>query len=265
MASDATAAFEQDMQDVTVGIMDAASMMPDMVPSFPPPLIHNPPPALFPPTLQADPSFLVKAEQAEEFASSMQLLTDPTLSYMNMNMSMDASPMESVEPGGSLEALAADYAAAVVNSATAASFVLLPQPDTTMSLEIPSAHLSSTSPPLPILAGTVQPLTSTLQAPPPSFNLGSSLDGALIPTIPLTSPPRAPNSVSPVSLSTQASQSPVSTPTPYASSASQSPTATTASASQPLVLPPAEAENIVIKDEVPIAKQKKEVANLLNA
>ncbi|KAJ3544077.1 hypothetical protein NMY22_g2918 [Coprinellus aureogranulatus] len=260
MASDAAAAFEQEMQDVTVAFLR---------PSF-----HNPPPALFPPPLlppvQSDPSFLVKPEQSEGYAAPMQLLTDPTLSYMNVTM--DASPMEAVEPSGSLEALAADYAAAAeiaaVNSATAASFALPSQPDATMSLEISPAALSTPSPPLPIMTGAMQPLTSTLQGPSPPFNLlpgSSSLDGALIPTAPLTSPPRASSSVSPVPLTTHASHSPVSIPTPYASSASQSPTATSTSASQPIVLPPAEAENIVIKDEVPIAKQKKEVASLLNA
>jgi hypothetical protein len=271
MASDAAVAFEQDMQDVTVGIIDAASMMPDMVPSFPPSLVHNPPPTLFPPPLlpgvQTDPSYLVKAEQAEGFAASMQLLDDPTLAYMNVPM--DASPMESVEPSGSLATLAADYAAAemaAVNSAAAASFSLPSQPDSTMALEIPQTALSTPSPPLPILAGAAQPLTSTIQAPSPPFNLGgsSSLVGALIPSAPLTSPSRISNSVSPVSLTAQPAHSPGSMPTPYVSSASQSPTATSAAASQ-LVLPPAEAENIVIKDEVPIARQKKEVANLLNA
>ncbi|KAF6763922.1 hypothetical protein DFP72DRAFT_873762 [Ephemerocybe angulata] len=255
MASDAAAAFEQDMQDVSVGIMDAAAMMPDMVPSFPPGL-----PVLFPPPLlTTDPAYLVKAEQTDDLSLQMQLLPDhPSLGFMNVQI--ESSPMESVEESASLETMVANYRAGVeaANAAAAASFSLPPQLDTPMAIEVPPSALSTPSPPLPGLA-VAQPLAATLQTPSPPFSVvSSSLEAALIPTVPLTSPPRSTASQAHIHLP--------SIPTPYASSSSQSPTSTTLASQHPLIhLPPAEAEQIVIKDEIPIAKQKKEVASLLNA
>lgn len=271
MAADALAVYEQDMQDVAVSPMDAAPMMTDVLPAFPPTLVAQAP-AMFPPMLQSDPLFMVKAEQPDDLVSPMQLLPeDPALAYMNVPM--ESAPMEAVE-SASLDALAvAAYSADI--AAGVAPFALVPQTDAAMALELSPTTLSTPSPPLPVLAAS-QPLAvsslsleispASIQAPSPPFSVvPSSLEAALIPPAPFTGPPRNTNSVSPVPLSNASSQSPVSIPTPYSASASQSPTATTAASQPAIALPPAEAENIVIKDEVPIAKQKKEVADLLNA
>ncbi|RXW17340.1 hypothetical protein EST38_g8524 [Candolleomyces aberdarensis] len=242
--------------------MDASLMLTDV---FPPPLVAQPS-ALFPPLLQSDPLFMVKAEQPDDLVSPMQLLPeDPALAYMNVPM--ESSPMEAVEASVSLDSLL--YPPDIASGAP--SFALAPPTDTLMSLEITPTTLSTPSPPLPVLAAS-QPLavsglslelsSASIQAPSPPFSVvPSSLEAALIPTASFTSPQRASSSVSPVPISNASSQSPA----PYSTSASQSPTATTAASQPAMALPPAEAENILIKDEVPIAKQKKEVANLLNA
>lgn len=264
MASVATNVFEQDMQDVVASdILNTASMMPTMVPNFPPAHLAGPTP-LFANQRPVDPSYIVKTEQLDEHAPQMHILPDhASLGFMNVqidNIPMDQTPVAPLVPNYSVE-----LAAAANN---AASFSIAPQAnDTPMTLESSSAILATNLPSHPLLPVLPPMPPAAFQAVPPPFNVvSSSLGGALIPSSqPLTSPPRTATSVSPVLLA----NSPPSIPTPYASSASQSPTAPTLASSQPPIassfLPPATAEQIVIKEEVPIAQQKEQVAELLNA
>ena len=262
------------MQDVAVAIMDAHPMMSNMMSDFTPPLAHQDPSTLYPPSqLLPDGSvYMVKAEQPEELVAPVQSLPDhPSLGFMNVQM--ESSPMESVEMSAPLSSLVASYdadiaavaAAAAQGTAVGGPFALVSPTDTTMGLEIPPAALSTASAPLSAI-----PLAGVVQAPSPPFPVaGSSLDPALLPSAQPhahPSPPHLPSSSSTQSLSTTSSLSPVPIPVPFIPSVSQSPAAPTVAApTHTTILPPAEAEKVVIKDEIPIGQQKKEVANLLKA
>ena len=171
------------------------------------------PPQSFPQPLD----YLVKAEGP----SDMQVMAQD--SYMAM-------PAMVVDPTNPLSAsISPAYPPEIVPGAPYASL--------TASSSLSPLALSTPSPPVltsPSMASALASTSATFAT--------SSLDAALVPKGPLTSPTRSAHSMSPVSA-----------PSPFGSLSSQSPPA-----------PPPETEEVALNQEVPLAMQKGTVNQMLD-
>lgn len=213
-----------DQQDIHRQLAAAATMDPTgMLTGY---LSEVLPPQSFPPAL--DPTYMVKAEQPDEAQDDMQVVSEEAY------MSMQGMAMGPVNPlSASLQnSLSPTYPTEIVPGATYAS----------LASSDPSVSLSPLALSTPSPQGVTSPSIASAMAPTSSTFNTSSLDAALVPNGPLTSPARSASSMSPVSA-----------PSPYGSLSSQSPPA-----------PPPDTDEVALDQEVPLAMQKGTVNQMLD-
>ncbi|EAU88812.2 hypothetical protein CC1G_01185 [Coprinopsis cinerea okayama7 len=228
--------YDQDIQPLNPDLMATNTINPESLLTPYPEIL---PSQSFQPALDTN-SFMPKQDQSGvDIANDVQPMAEDT---PTMYMSIAPMPVDTIDPVSGLQSLSPPYATEIVPES---AFPAIPPPDTSsLSMELSGVALSTPSPP----AMPNGAMLGAMQAGSPtgySVATTSSLDAALIPTVPLTSPTRSSHSVSPISV-----------PSPFGTAVPQSPSA-------PGVRASPEEDTAALNEEVPIVQQKGKVVHMI--